>query len=356
MSGYRIQWHHGSCRRDPRSATRRGRGSRAPCEGHEPCRSRAQPRCSSRRGPQLALADARRTQPGQSRTRSHGDERSSPFQSWAEVEAVTAELDPRFAAIPIFAAGTGLRPEEWIALERRDVNRQENVVHVRRVYSQGQLKQCAKTSRQRRRVPLRQRALDALVTTLHPASSTRPCSSRRREAVASRERSGAAITGHPQSGRPESSTAASTTSDTRSPASRSPRESSLFYLARIMGTSVAQIDATYGHLLPIPRTICAVCSTTTTRGTRPPTRPLTGPYLKGRLHPGPSSSRRRPQPRRGPGCSSQPFTTCAAASPSATRRCRRPGCSRKQCKRAVPLEPLAELHARCRRFRSDPER
>jgi integrase len=24
----------------------------------------------------------------------------------------------------------------------------------------------------------------------------------------------------------------------------------LFYLARIMGTSVAQIDATYGHLLP----------------------------------------------------------------------------------------------------------
>ena len=24
----------------------------------------------------------------------------------------------------------------------------------------------------------------------------------------------------------------------------------LFYLARIMGTSVAEIDATYGHLLP----------------------------------------------------------------------------------------------------------
>jgi hypothetical protein len=24
----------------------------------------------------------------------------------------------------------------------------------------------------------------------------------------------------------------------------------LFYLARIMGTSVAQIDSTYGHLLP----------------------------------------------------------------------------------------------------------
>jgi integrase len=86
-----------------------------------------------------------------------------PFGSWAEVAAVTA-LDPRFAAIPVFAAGTGLRPEEWIALERRDIDRQENVVHGRRVYSQGRLKQCAKSSRQRRRVPLRQRALDALDT------------------------------------------------------------------------------------------------------------------------------------------------------------------------------------------------
>ena len=28
------------------------------------------------------------------------------------------------------------------------------------------------------------------------------------------------------------------------------RRVQLFYLARIMGTSVAQIDATYGHLLP----------------------------------------------------------------------------------------------------------
>jgi hypothetical protein len=33
---------------------------------------------------------------------------------------------------------------------------------------------------------------------------------------------------------------------------------------RITGTSVAQIDATYGHLLPDPRKICAVVSTPTT--------------------------------------------------------------------------------------------
>lgn len=86
----------------------------------------------------------------------------APFASWDEVEAVAAELDPRYAAIPVFAAGTGLRPEEWIALERRDVDRQAAVVTVERVYSQGRLKACAKSSRQRRRVPLRTRVLDAL--------------------------------------------------------------------------------------------------------------------------------------------------------------------------------------------------
>jgi integrase len=36
-----------------------------------------------------------------------------------------------FAAIPVFAVGTGLRPEEWIALERDDVDRKAGVVHVR---------------------------------------------------------------------------------------------------------------------------------------------------------------------------------------------------------------------------------
>ena len=71
-------------------------------------------------------------------------------------------MDPRFAPIVAFAVGTGLRPEEWVALERRDLDREAGVVSVERVFTQGRLKQCAKTSRQRRRVPLRQRVLDAL--------------------------------------------------------------------------------------------------------------------------------------------------------------------------------------------------
>src|SRR5829696_1763723 len=58
-----------------------------------------------------------------------------PFESWAEVELVTTELHPRYRAIPVFAVGTGLRPEEWIALERGDVDREAGVVHVRRRFS-----------------------------------------------------------------------------------------------------------------------------------------------------------------------------------------------------------------------------
>jgi integrase len=57
------------------------------------------------------------------------------FESWEQIEAVAEELGDQYGAIPLFVAATGLRPEEWVALERRDVDRQAGVVHVRRVYT-----------------------------------------------------------------------------------------------------------------------------------------------------------------------------------------------------------------------------
>ena len=72
---------------------------------------------------------------------------------------------PGFESAPVsgaVAAATGLRPCEWIALERRDVKRADGVVLVERSFSRGHLKAYGKTERSRRRVPLSQQALDAL--------------------------------------------------------------------------------------------------------------------------------------------------------------------------------------------------
>jgi integrase len=85
-----------------------------------------------------------------------------PFESWDQVHAVAAELDPRYAAIPLFAVVTGLRPEEWIALDRGDIDRDAGVVCVRRRYSGGAVKQGGKTDGSVRDVPLRKVVLDAL--------------------------------------------------------------------------------------------------------------------------------------------------------------------------------------------------
>jgi len=84
-----------------------------------------------------------------------------PFESWAELDAVAANLTPRYRPMVFFAAATGLRPAEWVALERRDVDREARVVYVRRAFTKGRLK-CTKTEASRRAVPLQAIALDAL--------------------------------------------------------------------------------------------------------------------------------------------------------------------------------------------------
>jgi integrase len=52
-----------------------------------------------------------------------------------EIDAIAAELIPAYRPLPAFAAATGLRPEEWQVLERRDIDRTAGVLAVRRTIS-----------------------------------------------------------------------------------------------------------------------------------------------------------------------------------------------------------------------------
>ena len=45
-----------------------------------------------------------------------------------ELDAIGAELPAAYRTLPLFAAATGLRPEEWQTLERRDVDRRGRLV------------------------------------------------------------------------------------------------------------------------------------------------------------------------------------------------------------------------------------
>jgi integrase len=58
--------------------------------------------------------------------------------------------------------GAGRAPEEWQALQRRDVDRKARVLNVLRTVSGGEVVELAKTSVSRRQVPLSRRALAAL--------------------------------------------------------------------------------------------------------------------------------------------------------------------------------------------------
>jgi integrase len=84
-----------------------------------------------------------------------------PFESWEELEALAERLEPRLGAMVLFAAATGLRPGEWVALERRDIDRQARVAYVRRSFSKGRLTH-PKTEASIRAVPLQARAIAAL--------------------------------------------------------------------------------------------------------------------------------------------------------------------------------------------------
>jgi integrase len=170
------------------------------------------------------------------------------FGSWEELERLAEELPPERRSLPILVAGTGLRPEEWIALTRADVDTKAGVLHVRRVYTDGQVKEYGKQSRSIRRVPLRRRSVDALAA--HPWRIDTPLvypdenggylrldSWRRSEWRPALEAAG--LPKLPPYAMRHTFASFAIAAGV-----------SLFYLSRLMGTSVDQLDRVYGHPLP----------------------------------------------------------------------------------------------------------
>jgi integrase len=165
-----------------------------------------------------------------------------------EVEAIGVELSAIYRPLPTFAAATGLRPQEWQALERRDVNRGARALNVRRTVSGGEVVELGKTSGARRQVLLSRDALDAL-DSLPPRLDTPllfPAKRgglmdldyfRRREWAPAIEAAGIR--------RP------ARVYDLRSTFASDALAAgvSVFELARIMGTSVRMIERHYGALL-----------------------------------------------------------------------------------------------------------
>jgi integrase len=165
-----------------------------------------------------------------------------------ELAAIAAELHPAYAPLPAFAAATGLRPEEWAALERRDVDRRAGMLTVARTVSMGETVELGKTSRSRRQVPLSPRALQALdelparldLPRLFPAPNGGPLNLdnwRRREWGPAVEAAGVR--------RPARIYDLRATFASNALAAGV----SVFELGRIMGSSVEMIERHYGALL-----------------------------------------------------------------------------------------------------------
>ncbi len=165
-----------------------------------------------------------------------------------ELDAISAELSVRYAPLPTFVAATGLRPEEWQALERRDIDRMAGVLSVRRTVSAGAVVELGKTSRSRRQVPLSPRAVAALDAL--PARLDTPLLFPSPEGVLL----------HLDNFRHREWSPAVVAAGVRKPARiydlRSTFASNalaagitVFELARVMGTSVEMIERHYGALL-----------------------------------------------------------------------------------------------------------
>lgn len=101
-----------------------------------------------------------------------------PLESWAQVLQVAEQIG-HYGPLVRFACATGLRPQEWAALEWGDVDRANHIIHVRRALKQdGTVEEAGKTAGALRAVTLSapaRRALDDTVRHLdQPRIFSRP--------------------------------------------------------------------------------------------------------------------------------------------------------------------------------------
>jgi integrase len=162
-----------------------------------------------------------------------------------EIDTLADELGPTYGSLVVFAAESGLRTNEWIAVERRDLDRTGRAVAVQRRASDGFVTPYPKTDR--RRVPLTTRAL-AAIEALPPRLDTPllfPAPEggllwldnwRNREWYDALDAAGIPRRGPYQLRHTFASEALAA-------------RVSIFELSRLMGCSVREIDRTYGHLV-----------------------------------------------------------------------------------------------------------
>ena len=166
----------------------------------------------------------------------------------AELDAIEDELVPRYAPIADLGAATGLRPEEWAALERPHVDRARGVVKVEQKNVGGTIEPTSRPTDQRREVPLTRAAVAALdrvpsrfgTKLLFPAPEGGPLNLgnfRKRDWNPAVEAAGVAPPATPYDLRDTFASNALHAGVT------------VFELARVMGTSVRMIEKHYGALV-----------------------------------------------------------------------------------------------------------
>jgi integrase len=166
----------------------------------------------------------------------------------ADLAAIADELSKPYQQLPAFGAATGLRPEEWSALERRHIDRGRRVIRIEQKNVDAKIVPGGKTRGSLREVPLSRRALVALdlmppridTTLLWTAPGGGPLNLdnfRKREWAPAVEASGIEKPATPYDMR-----------DTFASNALAARVT-VFELAKIMGTSVRMIEKHYGALI-----------------------------------------------------------------------------------------------------------